>query len=117
MRGGGGVRLLSLLAGGLQTYPHSLTIKLPYVTKNFYTFPITLNIFYNIKIFISRTLTSKPTIFKNFIYTNFYIFYISFSYSFFYSFIYNSSRTSNLSSSLIFNKPLNIKKKTRYNLL
>lgn len=33
------------------------------------------------------------------------------------SFISNFIRTSNLSSSLIFNKPLNIKKKTRYNLL
>ena len=45
MRGVGGVRRLSLLAGGCQTYPRSPTIKLPYVTKNFITFTFYFNIF------------------------------------------------------------------------
>lgn len=133
MRGGGGVRRLSLLAGGLQTYPRALTIKLPYVTKNFITFTFYFNIF-NI---ISFNLTTKHPFFKNFIITNFIILNLYYSKSFIYSFfpklklviyktfnltnkisfISNFSRTSNFSSSLIFNKPLNIKKKTSYNLL
>ena len=66
MRGVGGVRRLGLLAGGDYTYPRSLTIKLPYVTKNFISYTYTFNLFYSIKNFISNILTIKPPIFKIF---------------------------------------------------
>lgn len=77
MRGVGGVRLLSLLAGGLQTYPHSHTTKLPYVTKNFTSYTSIFSLLF----FISFTLKIKLSIFKNFISTNFYILNLLFSFN------------------------------------
>lgn len=54
--------IFTFTTGGWTTYPRSLTIKLPYVTKNFITFTFYFNIF-NI---ISFNLTIKPPILKIF---------------------------------------------------
>ena len=68
MRGAGGSSIFTFTAGGWTTYPHSLTIKLPYVTKNLLY--VTKNFYFTnlpcIKNFTSYTsIFNLPYIIKN----------------------------------------------------
>ena len=74
---GRGASLLLLSPGEFYIYPHSHTTKLPYVTKNFTSYTSIFNLLF----FISFTLKIKPSIFKNFISTNFYILNLLFSFN------------------------------------